>query len=386
MSTWTTRAAALFAVALLSGCGIGYKDLPLPGSKVRGETYSVSADFDQALNLAQGAQVKLNGISIGRVSSVTAKDYKAHVTMDLRSQITIPADSKARLRYDTPLGELIIQVTPGESPADLTDGGTFEDTSTAPSVEDALQSASMLINGGNLGELQVIATELNAAFGGREREIRQSTEQLTDFITQANGSSQDIAAALQSLGSVAVTLNQNRTTIRNALDDIGPAAKTLGEDTDEFVTVLKQADKLAERTENLARKAGDPLIEILQKLGPIADAVLSTRSVFRANLDAVIAVAEQLDRTVPSDTLPLLAKLHLAETTIASTPATAPAAARSSGSTSQQAPSSSAPASGLVDVPLVRDVTGVVKGTTDPVARDTNKLISDIARLLGGQQ
>src|SRR6185295_4848265 len=103
---------------------------------VGGDVYRVRAVFDQALNLAQGAQVRVNGVSVGRVKSVVARNYQALVTMDIRAQSKIPADSEARLRYDTPLGELIVQVTPGTSPRNLADGDRFQPrkTTTAPTV------------------------------------------------------------------------------------------------------------------------------------------------------------------------------------------------------------------------------------------------------------
>jgi phospholipid/cholesterol/gamma-HCH transport system substrate-binding protein len=173
----------LLAVGL-TGCSTGYKDLPLPGSDVGGDTYEVTAVFDQALNLAQGAQVKVNGVSVGRVQTVTAKDFQAYVSMDIKQSVEIPEDSTVRLRYDTPLGELIVQVTPGRSAHRLGDGDSFTRrlTTTAPSVEDALASASMLINGGRLGELQTIAEELNTTINGRESEIRASLRRVTSFL------------------------------------------------------------------------------------------------------------------------------------------------------------------------------------------------------------
>lgn len=374
MTRWMAPTVLLVVAALLSGCGVGYKDLPLPGSKVRGEVYQVSAEFEQALNLAQGAQVKVNGVSVGRVSSVEAKNYRAHVTMDIRSETTIPSDSTARLRYDTPLGELIIQVASGTSPTNLSDGGTFakENATTAPSVEDALQSASTLINGGNLGQLQVLASELNAALGGREREIRDSTRQLADFLAEANASSQDIDAALQALSRVSVTLNEHRDTIRAALDDIGPAVETLGEDTDEFIEVLSGAEALARRTERIARTVKDPLIEILDKLGPIADEILSTRPIFRKSLDDFIEVSRQLDRTVPNEVLPLVALLHLDETELA--PAAAPAE-----SGTAQAPSAKPAIPNLVPQ-LPTDIIGDAKSLLE-----SPSLLPDLNKLLGAK-
>ncbi|KAA1426980.1 MCE family protein [Nocardioides antri] len=308
--------ALLLVAAGLAGCGTGYKDLPLPGSGVGGDTYHVDAVFGQALNLSQGAQVKVNGVSVGRVASVEAEDWEARVTMEIKESVEIPDDSAVRLRYDTPLGELIVQVIPGTSRRHLADGDQFpvHRTTTAPSVEDALAAASTLINGGRLGELQVIAEELNTTFNGREHKIRASLRQVTSFLREANASREDITRTLVSLRDVARVLASRRSTIRRALREVGPAVETLGKDTDKIVALLAGAEGLARTAKRLALRADDPLLRILQQLGPVADAVLSTRSQLRAGLDSLVAVAQQLELTVPSETLPLRALLHLDET------------------------------------------------------------------------
>jgi phospholipid/cholesterol/gamma-HCH transport system substrate-binding protein len=311
------RALLAVGVALsLAGCGVGYKQLPLPGSKVRGDVYQVRATFDQALNLAQGAQVRVNGVAVGRVSSVEAKNYQAVVTMDVREGTEIPADSTARLRYDTPLGELIIQVTPGASSRDLIDGGQFQidKATTAPTVEDTLSAASTLINGGRLGELQIIVEELNATVGGREEKLRHSTEQVAKFLRDANASTGDLHRSLVALRDVSEVLDDQRDTIRDALDDIGPAAETLSENTEDMVTLLERANQLARTGQRLSGKVNDPLLQILAQLGPIADAVSSTQPGLSPGLTDLGNVAAQLPVTVPSDTLPLLALVHVDET------------------------------------------------------------------------
>jgi phospholipid/cholesterol/gamma-HCH transport system substrate-binding protein len=318
MSSILRAALGVLMLVILSGCGIGYKQLPLPGSKVSGDVYQVRATFDQALNLAQGAQVRVNGVPVGRVKSVEAKNYQALVTMDIQAADKIPDDSTARLRYDTPLGELIIQVTPGGSARDMADGDSFpsDSTTTAPTVEDSLSAASTLINGGRLGELQTIAQELNATLGGREDELRRSAEKLDKFLTDANASTGDIASALEALRRVSVILDAERDTISDALEDVGPAAETLGENTDEIVTLLKRAEEMARTGERIVNQVDDPLLQIMDQLGPIADSVLSTQPELSPGLTNLNKVAAQLARTIPSDTLPLFALIHVDQTQV----------------------------------------------------------------------
>lgn len=316
----TCRAAWLLAITMLAAgttaCSTGYKDLPLPGSGVGGETYQVSAVFDQSLNLAEGAQVKSNGVYVGRVHGVTAKDFQAHVTMDIKESVEIPADSSARLRYDTPLGELFVQVTPGTSEKNLEDDDQFpvRKTTTAPSVEDALAAASTLINGGRLGELQVIAEELTTVVSGREDKIKASLRRVTSFLQEANASTGDITRTLESLRSVSRALATRRGTIRRALREVGPAVETLGKDTDKVVALLEGAEVLARTARRLAIRIDDPLLTVLQQLGPVTDSVLSTRSRFSQGLDDVVALARQLQIAIPGETLPMQLLVHLDQT------------------------------------------------------------------------
>jgi phospholipid/cholesterol/gamma-HCH transport system substrate-binding protein len=143
---------------------------------LHGVPYRVTAVFDEALNLAQGAPVKVNGVPVGRVQTVTAEDFAAVVTMDIKTSAELRQGSGARLRYDTPLGELFIQITPAARGQVLRDGDRLsrEDTSTAPTVENTLASVSLLINGGGLAQLQTITEELNTALGGREDTVRDT--------------------------------------------------------------------------------------------------------------------------------------------------------------------------------------------------------------------
>ncbi len=382
------RAVLTVAVVLgLAGCGVGYKQLPLPGSKVRGDVYQVQATFDQALNLAQGAQVRVNGVAVGRVKSVEAKNYQALVTMDVREGTRIPDDSTARLRYDTPLGELIIQVTPGGSARDLVDGGHFQpaNSTTAPTVEDTLSAASTLINGGRLGELQVIVEELNTAVGGREEKLRHSTEQLASFLQDANASTGDLNRSLEALRDVSEVLDDQRSTIRKALDDIGPAADALGENTEDIVTLLKRADQLARTGQRLATKVDDPLLQILAQLAPVADAVLATQPELHPGLVNLQKVAAQMLTTVPSDTLPLLALVHVDETQVGSV--ATPNAAQ------QKVAAAARPeASRLLGEDAPNLLSDTVKSITDIVSKaapssgtpQPKKPLLDLGGLLGG--
>ncbi len=102
MSRRTVRtavtAAATAGVLLASGCSTTMRDLPIPGTGVSGDTIEVEARFEEALNLADGAPVKVNGVDSGKVTAITIDDYIAVVEMDVRDDAELREGATARLR------------------------------------------------------------------------------------------------------------------------------------------------------------------------------------------------------------------------------------------------------------------------------------------------
>jgi phospholipid/cholesterol/gamma-HCH transport system substrate-binding protein len=288
-----------------TGCGPSFNDLPLPGTTVDGDAIRVSATFDEALNLTSGATVKVNGISVGKVQDVTTEDFQAIVQMDVEADAGLRQNATARLRYNTPLGELFVDVTNPRRGPEMPDDGEIRQTDTAPTVEDALASASMLINGGGLSQLEQVTNELNTALGGREGEVRKLFRQLNTFLRNANGSTGDIDRALKAMNQVSQVLSAREETINRAVKDFRPAARVLRENTDEFVTMLTSLEKFTGSANALARESKDDLIRILKQVDPILAELHSLSGDFGSGLNTMTTAAKQLDKTVVGDFLNL---------------------------------------------------------------------------------
>lgn len=296
-------APVLLVVALATGCGPTMADLPLPGSGVPGETLRVTVRFDEALNLAAGAAVKVNGVASGKVRSVTTRDFKAVVVMEVRRDARMRTDATARLRYTTPLGELFVDVrNPTHGPV-LHDGDELaaRQASTAPTVEDALASASLLVNGGGLAQLQVVTDELNRALGGREQEVRRLLTRGNRFLGSANATSKDFVAALDALADLSRTLEGNRRTIAGALRDIRPAAQVLRENTPAFTRLLRQVDAFSGTANRVVGATRGDLLQVLHQLSPVLDEILANSDTLPASLRGLVTAGQGLDDFVPGD-------------------------------------------------------------------------------------
>jgi phospholipid/cholesterol/gamma-HCH transport system substrate-binding protein len=296
-------ALVLTALVLLTGCGPTLADLPLPGSGVGGDTVEVTVEFDEALNLARGAQVRVNGVSSGKVRSVTTHDFKAFAVLDVRKSARMRADATARLRYTTPLGELFVEVTnPSEGPL-LPDGAVLPVTqnTTAPTVEDALASVSLLVNGGGLAQLQTVTEELNAAIGGREDTVRQLMERADTFLTQANATTGDVDRALTALATVSKVLDDNRSTIDAAMTDIRPAAKVLRQNTPGLTRLLAKLADFSGTADHVVGATRAQILQMLREVSPVLDEFEANKDTLGPSLRALVRLNDELNAAIPGD-------------------------------------------------------------------------------------
>lgn len=314
--THTVKWLAFIAVVamLLSGCGgPTFSSLPLPGSGISGPTIKVTAEFGEALNLANGASVRVNGVDSGRVAKVAVHDFKAEVTMNIRTSAEVHQGATARLRYTTPLGELFVDLTNPSTGALLRDGASLplSATSTAPTVEDSLASASLLINGGGLAQLQTITSEANNALGGREGTVRDLLNRSAYLLSQVNASSGDIDRTLTALNKVAIVLHQRRQTIHQALVDVRPASQVLRANLDNLTALLASLDRFGGTANSVVRATRKQILELVTKAGPILQELSSVRGVLPQTLAAIIALAKTVDEVTPGDYVNLGAHLRL---------------------------------------------------------------------------
>src|ERR1700758_1676419 len=165
-------AAAAGLTVLLAGCATGLDSLPLPAPGQAGARIPLTAVFANALNLPAKAKVKLNGADIGDVESIRAQDFTARVTMRISANVRLRVGATAELRSATPLGDVFVAIRPDPHPAPdaplLRDGGTIAlaSTSAAATIEEALSSATLLVNGGAIRRLVSIVNGAGSAGGG----------------------------------------------------------------------------------------------------------------------------------------------------------------------------------------------------------------------------
>ena len=164
---WRTWPALALVVAVLaSGCKFdGAYDLPLPGGPVdEGNSYQVTAEFSDILNIVPKSPVMVDDVTVGEVTDVERVGWHARITMRVRDDVKLPDNAVAEIRQASLLGEkyVALEPPPNQQPTgQLADGDNIplSDTGRNPEVEEVLGALSFLLSGGGVGQLGTITEE-----------------------------------------------------------------------------------------------------------------------------------------------------------------------------------------------------------------------------------
>jgi phospholipid/cholesterol/gamma-HCH transport system substrate-binding protein len=126
-------------VLLVAAAFLGYAVLQ-GGRGPTAQGMSLTAAFDRVDGLVNGADVRIGGVKVGSVTEmrIDPQNFLALVTLRIRPDLRLPADSSAEIASDGLLGGKHVAIVPGGADRVLADGGRISDTQGSISLESLL--------------------------------------------------------------------------------------------------------------------------------------------------------------------------------------------------------------------------------------------------------
>jgi len=292
---------------------------PIP---LKPQQYRLKVDVPEAATLANESDVRMSGITIGKVKSkaLDKGGVATKVTLDIDPQYApIPKDAKFILRQKTLLGETYAELTPGDPHKGyLADGGTIPKASVEPTVElDEIFSAfdkptreafrkwvaeSATAIKGSKQNPDSTAQSLNDAFGNLGPFAHDASQVLGVLDRQQ----EDFGKLIRNTGEVFGAISERDHALRNLItnsDQVFSATASrdaaLREIFQIFPTFLDESKATFEKLQTFSTNA-EPVVKdlqpVAQKLNPTVKdfAALSPnlKQLFR-DLDPLITVSEK---------------------------------------------------------------------------------------------
>lgn len=141
--------AIIGAVVLIIAGFFVYFAFASSGEKIN-DGYILTARFNNVSGLAVGADIKINGIKVGIVKSLTIdENYQAKAELLLKRNILIPSDTGAVITTDGLMGNKFIALEIGFSEETLAPNSAIKSTKSAINLENLVDKfiAGSISNG-----------------------------------------------------------------------------------------------------------------------------------------------------------------------------------------------------------------------------------------------
>ncbi len=110
------------------------------GSFSAGNSYELTARFDNIGGLKARAPVRSAGVTVGRITRITLdpKTYQGVVTLNVDQHFQFPKDSSAKILTSGLLGDQYVGIEPGGDDKNLAAGDTIAQTQSAVVLENLI--------------------------------------------------------------------------------------------------------------------------------------------------------------------------------------------------------------------------------------------------------
>jgi phospholipid/cholesterol/gamma-HCH transport system substrate-binding protein len=194
--------------------------------------YQLKINFPEATTLAEAADVRIAGVTVGKVRSkdLDKADNRTSVVLRIDPKYApLPKDTRAILRQKTLLGETFVELSPGsKSTGNLADGGTIANNRVEPTVE--LDEILRIFDPSTKKAFQQWVQESSKTISGT------APKDLNSALGNLAGFAQDGAAVLQ-------VLDTQSTAVRQVIKNTGVVFAALNRRKGELRQLIENSDR-----------------------------------------------------------------------------------------------------------------------------------------------
>ncbi|MDQ8705470.1 MCE family protein [Streptomyces sp. LHD-70] len=262
----TVGVVGLTTLGLLTAAAFNADDLPVIGA---GETYS--AAFSEAGGLKPGDEVRIAGVKVGKVDEVDLDGDHVKVTFRVKGDPAFGTRTGAAIRIKTILGAKYLSLEP-EGPGQLAAGSEIPIRRTTPAydVVTAFSDLTTTTEKVDTARLAKAMDTISATFEDSPAEVK---------------------ASIKGLSRISRTVASRDEKLRELLDHANGVTDVLADRSDEFGTLVKDADKLL--TEIAKRRTA--IHELLKSSATLG---IELSALVKENREQIGPALKGLDRVV----------------------------------------------------------------------------------------
>lgn len=243
-----------------------------------GATTGYSAVFTDVSRLKPGQSVRVAGIRVGTVDSVSLlPDKKVVVKFDADRNVVLTEGTRAAVRYLNLVGDRYLELIDGPgAPRRMPAGGQIPVSRTAPALDLDLLLGGLkpVTQGLNARDVNALTSGLLQVFQGQGGTIESLFTKTTSFSNALADNDQTVQQLIENLNVVIGTISKDGAKFSGAVDRLERLVSGLSDDRDTIGSAIDALDRGTASLADLLSSARPPLsgtIDQLNRLAPILD-------------------------------------------------------------------------------------------------------------------
>ncbi|TDD22284.1 MCE family protein [Actinomadura sp. KC06] len=250
------------------------------------------------------ADVKVRGVVVGEVRSITADGTGAKLELALKPELAgrVPADVQARLLPTTVFGARYVSLVPppGTSARPIAEGDVISEDRSENAVElsEVLNHTMDLLNTIQPAKLSATLNAMATALQGRGDQIGRNFEQLDAFLRKLNPEVPALTRNLAELAEFSRHASDAAPDLLQALADFTVTSRTIAEQRAALATLYPEVSRLADKLLDFMHANSGTIIhlaaesrgslELMARYAPAAPCTFRTLADFVPKMDRVL--------------------------------------------------------------------------------------------------
>jgi phospholipid/cholesterol/gamma-HCH transport system substrate-binding protein len=289
LSRWTAAVLAVVVVAAL-----GFTGYALASGGSTSGTHHITAYFTKTIGLYEGNDVRILGVKVGTIDSITPDGDKVKVEMTVDGQYPVPADVKAVIIPPSVVSDRYVQLTPpftgGEQlPVNATLG--LDRTQVPLEFDEIFRNLDQLNQalgpkGANAnGALQRLVDVSAKNLAGNGTRLNEALKAFSGAISTLSGSRGNLFATVRHLQQFTTTLAQNDGGVRALNANLAKVGNQLAGERAELGAALSSLSTSLRLVNSFVAQNHDALTGGIHKLTDVTNTLMKEKEALKEVVD-----------------------------------------------------------------------------------------------------
>ncbi|HVT19820.1 MAG TPA: MCE family protein [Mycobacteriales bacterium] len=260
-----------------------------------GKTYHLTAYFSRTIGLYTGNDVRIMGVKVGKIDSITPVGPKVKVVMEYDGDDRVPLHARAVVVTPSIVSDRYVQLAPG-----YVSGPTLPDNATlgcAPDATNSSDCASQTAVPLELDEIFNNINDLNVALGPNGANKHGALAELVKISAEnLKGNGKIFNRAFRDFSTAISTLSGSRTDLFDTISSLQKFSTMLAEDNGGVVALNRNLAKVGGQLAHERKDLGAALANLASALTVVQSFVADNRQSLKTDIHGLAKVTDVLTK------------------------------------------------------------------------------------------